>query len=90
MMDLAEELDSLDQLQALVTAYPKIKLSEFSFSRKKVISRAFPYALSVLINQKFSISPRFKSRMQIFVVLEILVHQNGMLVQMWFLCQVWV
>ena len=65
MMDLAEELDSLDQLQALITAYPKIKLSEFSFSRKKVISRAIPYALSVLINQKFSISPRFKSRMEI-------------------------
>lgn len=65
MMDLAEELDSLDQLQAIVTAYPKIKLKNYSIQSKKVKSHSIQYALNIFINHKFSISPKFKARMEI-------------------------
>jgi glycosyltransferase involved in cell wall biosynthesis len=65
MMDLAEELDSINQLQALITAYPKMKLKEFTFSSEKVFPRPFPYSLNTLINQRFSLSSKVRSRMEI-------------------------
>lgn len=65
MMDLAKELYSINQLQALITAYPKIKLKEFEFTSNLVLTKPFPYALNVLINNNLSVSPKCRARMEL-------------------------
>ena len=65
MMDLAEELDSIHQLQMLITAYPKMKLEEYYLPNEKLITRPFPYVLNKLVERKIPVGARMKSRMEI-------------------------